>query len=100
MESNLLLVLVVLLLLLGASAVGRRFFPAGWQRNTLSVVAVIFGLLAAFLVFYGAGSFMRGLHQSDASEWPSQRVLACEVPIERDRLSSSLSPAVQPDHAA
>jgi hypothetical protein len=93
MDSNLLLALGVVVLLLLASALGRRFFAPGWQRNTLSVAAVVLGLLAAFLVFFGAGLFMRGRHQSDNSDWPSHRVLASEVRMGGERLSSSPSPA-------
>jgi hypothetical protein len=80
MESNLLLALGIDVLLLVASVLGRRFFAPGWQRNTLSVVAVVLGLLAAFLVFFGAGLYTKGLHQSSASGWPSQRLFASAVP--------------------
>jgi cytochrome bd-type quinol oxidase subunit 2 len=45
----------------GACGVARRSASSELRRNTLSVALVVLGLLAAFFLFFGAGTLMRGL---------------------------------------
>jgi hypothetical protein len=81
MEREPLLVLGVLLGLLAIAGVARRLVAPGWQKNALSVVLVVIGLLAAFTVFFAFGELMRS-SQSQAKPkvgavvLPAQRSLA------------------------
>jgi hypothetical protein len=63
MGSESLLVLVVLLGLLVVAGLARRHFATGWQRNALSVTLVVLALFTAFLLFFAAGSLVRGIQR-------------------------------------
>jgi cytochrome bd-type quinol oxidase subunit 2 len=53
-------ILGVLFALLIAVGVARYRSASAQQRSALSVVLVVLGLLAAFFVFFAAGSMLRG----------------------------------------
>jgi hypothetical protein len=59
MESEALLAFGIVLALLVAAAIGRRLVAPGWKRDGLSIALVTLGLIAAFMFFFAAGSFMR-----------------------------------------
>ena len=59
MQALLVPILSVLLLLLAAAGVAPHFSASGRQRNALSVVLVVLGLVTAFFLFFGAGSWFR-----------------------------------------
>ena len=59
MQALLVPILGVLLLLLAVAGVARHFSASGRQRNALSVVLVVLGLVTAFFLFFGAGSWFR-----------------------------------------
>jgi hypothetical protein len=60
MGTEALLGLAVVLGLLSAAALARRHFASGWQRNALSIVIVVLGMVTAFMIFFGVGSLTRG----------------------------------------
>jgi len=60
-SDSLLGVGLVFALVAGACGMARRFAPPVLRRNALSVALVVLGLLAAFFLFFGAGTLMRGL---------------------------------------
>ena len=59
MQALLVPILGVLLLLLAIAAVARHFAASARQRSALSVVLVALGLVTAFFLFFGAGSWFR-----------------------------------------
>jgi hypothetical protein len=60
MGSESLFELAVVLGLLSGAAFARRFFASGWQRNSLSVVLVVLGMVVAFMLCFGLGSLVQG----------------------------------------
>jgi uncharacterized membrane protein len=60
MQANVLPILGALLVLLAVAGIARYFAASAKQRNTLSVILVVLGLVAAFFFFFGAGSWLRG----------------------------------------
>ena len=60
-SESLLGVGLVLALVAGACALARRSASSEVRRNAFSVALVVLGLLAAFFLFFGAGTLMRGL---------------------------------------
>ncbi|WP_428420281.1 hypothetical protein [Methylibium sp.] len=48
-----------MLVLLAVAGVARYFSVSASQRNALSVVLVVLGLVTAFFFFFGAGSWLR-----------------------------------------
>jgi Na+/H+ antiporter NhaC len=90
MRGNISFALAAVIVLLAAAFVGRRFAGSDWQRNALSVAMVVLGLLAAFLVFFGAGLYAhrteaQGKQQADAADAnrPVIRLAALAAPAER-----------------
>jgi hypothetical protein len=63
--------LAALLGLLAAAGLARRF-TSGWRRDALSVALVVLGLLAAFVLFFAAGTFVRKGRQAVAVESSEQ----------------------------
>ena len=59
MQPLLVPVLGALLLLLAIAGVARYFSASARQRSALSVVLVVLGLVTAFFLFFGAGSWFR-----------------------------------------
>jgi hypothetical protein len=59
MQARLLPILAALLVLLAVTGVARYLSASARQRSALSVVLVVLGLVTAFFVFYGAGSWLR-----------------------------------------
>ena len=59
MQANVLPILGALLVLLAVAGIARYFAASVRQRNTLSVILVVLGLVTAFFFFFGAGSWLR-----------------------------------------
>ena len=59
MQANVLPILGALLVLLVVAGIARYFAASARQRNTLSVILVVLGLVTAFFFFFGAGSWLR-----------------------------------------
>ena len=60
MRNYALPILAALVVLLAGAGVARHLCTSVRQRKALSVVLVVLGLLAAFFLFFVAGSLFRG----------------------------------------
>jgi hypothetical protein len=66
MENEALLAFGVVLGLLVATAIARHLVAPSWKRDALSIALVTLGLIAAFMFFFAAGSFMRKVRPQPA----------------------------------